>query len=227
MNEKRHINIAIDGPSGAGKSSVAKQVAKRLGIVYVDTGAMYRAIGLYVYRKGAQPTCAEQVIPLLDDINITLGYDNGEQKVFLNGEDVSTQIRQNEISMYASAVSAIPAVRAFLLDMQRDMAKNHSVVMDGRDIGTVILPNADLKIYMTASTENRAERRYLELRAKGSDISFAEVLSDMIERDKNDSSRECAPAVAADDAVLFDNTGYQLEESVEYVCSLIRDKLDV
>ncbi len=225
MNNK-HINIAIDGPSGAGKSSVAKQVAKKLGIVYVDTGAMYRAIGLYVFRKNVDPDDAERVISLLPELEITLGYTNGEQRVYLNGEDVSTQIRQNEISMYASKVSAIPKVREFLLEMQRELARKNSVIMDGRDIGTVILPNADLKIYMTASAENRAERRYLELRAKGSDISFSEVLSDMIQRDENDSKRSCAPAVAAEDAVLFDNSGYDLDQSVEYVLKLLSDRLD-
>ncbi len=226
MNKKQHINIAIDGPSGAGKSSVAKQVAKQLGIVYVDTGAMYRAIGLYVYRKGASPSDTDSVIPMLADIVITLGYENGEQRVFLNGEDVSAQIRQNEISMYASAVSAIPEVRAFLLGMQRELAAKTSVIMDGRDIGTVVLPDAELKIFMTASAENRAERRYLELRAKGFDISYEEVLSDMVKRDENDANRACAPAVAAEDAVLFDNTGYELEQSVEYVLKLVSERFD-
>ncbi len=226
MNNK-HINIAIDGPSGAGKSSVAKLVAKKLGIVYVDTGAMYRAIGLYVNRKGVAPDDTDKVISLLPEISISLGYTDGEQKIYLNSEDVSVAIRQNEISMYASKVSAIPAVRAFLLEMQRDLARKNSVIMDGRDIGTVILPNADLKIFLTASAESRAERRYLELRAKGSDITLAEVLSDMIQRDENDATRACAPAVAAEDAVLFDNSDFDLEQSVDYILKLLSDRLGI
>ncbi len=223
----KKINIAIDGPSGAGKSSVAKQVAKTLGIIYVDTGAMYRAIGLYAYRNSADPKDPDQVVPLLDRIKIELVYENGEQRVLLNGEDVSSDIRQNEISMYASAVSAIPTVRAFLLGMQRDLAANNSVIMDGRDIGTVILPDADLKIFMTASAENRAERRYLELKQKGFDTTYEQVLSDMIQRDADDKNRQVAPAVAADDAILFDNTGYTLEQSVEHVLGLVHDVMCV
>ncbi len=218
---KKHINIAIDGPSGAGKSTVSRAVAKRLGIIYVDTGAMYRSVGLYIKRSGTDPTNAESVTAQLSDIDVTIAYSDGQQHIFLNGEDVSEQIRQNEISMYASKVSAIPEVRDHLLTLQRQLARQNSVIMDGRDIGTVILPDADLKVFITATPENRAKRRYDELIEKGQNVTYEKVLADMLERDKNDSSRTVAPAVAADDAVVFDNTGYKLEESVEYIMKLI------
>ncbi|MBO7309864.1 MAG: (d)CMP kinase [Clostridia bacterium] len=216
------IRIAIDGPGGAGKSTISKAVAQKLGIVYVDTGALYRTIGLYVKSVGVDPKDREGVSRCLDDIKIELKYENGKQCVYLNGTDHGDAIRTPEMSMYASAVSAIPEVRAFLLDTQRDIAKKNSVIMDGRDIGTVILPNADVKIFLTASEECRAKRRYDELIAKGRDVKYEDVLSEMNQRDKQDSSREVAPATAAADAVLLDNTGLSFDESVEAVISLAR-----
>ena len=218
------MQIAIDGPSGAGKSSVAKAVAARLGIVYVDTGALYRTVGYYVRSRDVSRTDTDGIVACLPQISIEVRYENGAQHVYLNGEDLGDRIREPEISMYASAVSAIPAVRAFLLDTQRDIAAKNSVIMDGRDIGTVILPHADVKIFMTASDEARAERRTLELKAKGMDVRFEDVLREMRERDDNDRNREVAPAVAADDAVLLDNSGMTVEESADAVLALVREK---
>ena len=220
---KKHIQIAIDGPGGAGKSTVSKAIAARLGIVYVDTGALYRTVGYYVRTRNTDPHDREAVAALLPYINIEVKYENGAQKVYLNREDLGDKIRTPEMSMYASAVSAIPAVRAFLLDTQKDIAAKNSVIMDGRDIGTVILPNADLKIYLTASAECRARRRYDELIAKGQCVEFEDVLREMNERDKNDSSRETAPAVAASDAILFDNTGMDLESTVTRILELVNE----
>ena len=217
----RKIQIAIDGPGGAGKSTVSKAIAAKLGIVYVDTGALYRTVGYYVRSMNTDPKDAEAVAALLPNITIEVKYIDGAQRVFLNGEDLGDRIRTPEMSMYASAVSAIPAVRAFLLDTQKDIAAKNSVIMDGRDIGTVILPNADLKIYLTASAECRAKRRYDELLAKGQKVEFADVLREMNERDENDSTRATAPAVAAEDAILFDNTGMGLEETVNHIVSLV------
>ena len=218
---KKHIQIAIDGPGGAGKSTVSKAIAARLGIVYVDTGALYRTIGYYVRSRNTDPHDREAVGALLPYINIEVKYIDGTQKVYLNGEDLGDKIRTPEMSMYASAVSAIPAVRAFLLDTQKDIAAKNSVIMDGRDIGTVILPNADLKVYLTASAECRAQRRYDELVAKGQNVNFDDVLREMNERDKNDSTRDTAPAVAASDAILFDNTGLDLEQTVARILELV------
>lgn len=218
------IHIAIDGPAGAGKSTVAKALAKRLNIIYVDTGALYRTVGYHAFANKISKDDKAGIIGLLKDMNIELKYDNGTQKVFLNGEDLGDRIRLPEISMYASAVSAIPEVRAFLLDTQRSIAKQNSVVMDGRDIGTVILPNADVKIFLTASPEERARRRYEELLAKGKRVTFEEVCDDMMARDKNDLTRDVAPAVPAEDAVILDNTGFTLEESVDAVINIIRSK---
>ena len=215
------FQIAIDGPSGAGKSTVAKALAARLGIVYVDTGALYRTVGYYVRTQGADPHSAREVEALLPHIRLELRYENGAQQVYLNGEPMGDRIRTPEMSMYASAVSAIPAVRAFLLETQRAIAREHSVVMDGRDIGTVILPDADVKIYLTASDECRARRRYEELRAKGMEVDYESVLSDTRERDRNDSSRAVAPAVAAKDAIVFDNSGMQPEECVSGLMTVI------
>lgn len=215
------INVAIDGPSGAGKSTIAKAIAKKKGYIYVDTGALYRSIALWVSRCGISKEDKNSIIAELDKITLELGYDNGTQRVYLNSEDVSDEIRTPEISMYASAVSAIPEVRTFLLTLQRDMAKKHDVIMDGRDIGTVILPDATLKVFMTASPEGRAKRRYKELLEKGVSVTYEEVLSDMVERDRNDSTRSIAPAVPAEDAVFFDNTEYGIEESVDYIINLI------
>lgn len=214
------FRIAIDGPSGAGKSTVAKAVAKRLGFVQVDTGAMYRSVGLYIYRKGIQPDDADSVIPQLEAINIDLGFTDEGQRVYLNGEDVSEAIRQNEISLYASKVSAIPAVRAFLLEMQRKLAREHSVVMDGRDIGTVVLPDAELKIFQTASVRERAKRRYLELTEKGQTVDLETIRKEIEERDYNDSHRAAAPCVPADDAVIIDNSNITIEENVAMIAAL-------
>ncbi len=218
------INIAIDGPGGSGKSSVAKAVSARLGIVYVDTGALYRSIGYYVRTKNIDPKNGEAVSAVLPEIDLDIKFENGIQKVYLNGEDPGDRIRQPEISMYASAVSAIPEVRSFLLETQRSIARKNNVIMDGRDIGTVILPNADLKIFMTASEEARAMRRFKELTDKGVDVKYEDVLREMNERDKNDSSRAVAPAVPAEDAILFDNSDYDLEESINHVIKLIEEK---
>ena len=199
------MKIAIDGPSGAGKSTFAKLVAKELSLVYVDTGALYRSIGLYVNRKGVDPKDAEKVVPLLSEISLELKYSEAGQRVVLNGEDVSDLIRTPEISMCASAVSAIPAVREFLLKIQRDMVDKGDVVMDGRDIGTVIMPDADVKLFMFARPETRAKRRYAELVEKGIECDYDSILADIIQRDKNDSEREIAPAVPAEDAIMFEN----------------------
>lgn len=218
------INIAIDGPSGAGKSTLAKALAKKLGYIYVDTGALYRAIGLYVCRAGVLPEDSKKVISLLPDIDVKLAYEDGEQKVLLSGEDVGGLIRTNEISSYASKVSAIPEVRTFLLDLQRDMAKNNNVIMDGRDIGTVILPDADVKFFMTASDEARIRRRYEELREKGQDVTLEEVAAAVRERDKNDSTRKVAPAVPAEDAIFIDNSG-TFEETLAQVISIIEERI--
>lgn len=220
------IQIAIDGPGGAGKSTISKGVAAKLGIVYVDTGALYRTVGYYVRKKELDPHDRDAVGAILPEISIEVAYVDGAQHVFLNGEDLGDKIRTPEMSMYASAVSAIPSVRAFLLETQKEIARKNSVIMDGRDIGTVILPNADVKIYLTASAECRAKRRYDELVAKGQNVRFEDVLREMNERDTQDSTREIAPAQAAEDAILLDNTGMNLEESIEAVISLVREKTD-
>jgi len=219
------INIAIDGPSGAGKSTLAKALAADLGYIYVDTGAMYRAIGLYVFRCGITPTDAESVTAKLPEIKITLSYENGTQKIALNGEDVSSEIRMPDISMYASHVSAIPEVRSFLLNLQRDLAAANNVIMDGRDIGTVILPSADLKIFLTASPEARARRRYRELCERGETVTFEEVFEDMQKRDTNDSTRKVAPAIPAKDAIHLDNSELTLADTVLTVKKLLEEKV--
>lgn len=221
------MKIALDGPSGAGKSFLAKAIAKDLGIVYVDTGALYRTIGLYVKRSGVKPDDTQAVEALLPEIKLELKYVDGAQKVILCGEDVGDAIRTPEMSMYASAVSAIPAVRTFLLDIQRDIAKENSVIMDGRDIGTVIFPDAEVKIFLTASPEARAKRRYLELSKKGIQTTYEDVLEDMIIRDKNDSTRDVAPAVAAEDAVILDNSELDEPGTVAAAIEIIRLKTGV
>ena len=224
MNKTVHA-VAIDGPSGAGKSTIAKAAAARFGFIYVDTGAIYRTVGLAARRAEADPHDAAAVEPLLPGLDIRFDYGpDGSQRMYLNGEDVSAAIRTPEASMCASAVSAIPAVRAFLLDMQRDTAKTHSVVMDGRDIGTVVLPDAGLKIFLTASPEARAKRRLLELNAKGDPSTFDEVLADMIRRDEQDSHRAAAPLKAAEDAMVVDTSDMTLQESIEHVCALVRER---
>ncbi len=218
------IRIAIDGPSGSGKSTLAKAVARELGIIYVDTGALYRTVGYYVYSNGIDPKCEDAIAKVLPEINIELKHEGETQRVILNGEDLGDKIRMPEMSMYASAVSSKPAVRAFLLEMQKSLARTHSVVMDGRDIGTVIIPDADLKIFLTASNETRAKRRTLELIEKGVDAKYEDVLADMIERDKNDKNRDIAPAVPADDAIIFDNSVMTVEESVKEIVRLLNER---
>lgn len=220
------INIALDGPSGAGKSTIAKEVAKRLGYVYVDTGALYRSIGLYACRMEKKTNDAGEVVPLLDEIQLELKYTDGTQKVIMNGEDVSEAIRTPEIAMAASNVSAIPKVREFLLALQRNMAEKHNIVMDGRDIGTVILPNAQVKIFMTASAEERANRRLKEHLAKGQEISYEEILKEINERDYNDSHRAAAPLKKADDAVELDTSDLDIEGAVSAVLGIIDEKLN-
>lgn len=218
------IRVALDGPSGAGKSTVAKALSARLGLVYVDTGALYRTVGYYVRQKGADPKSEAEVTRLLPEMQVELCYRNGEQHVMLNGEDLGQKIREPEISMYASAVSALPSVRAFLLDMQRNIARHQSVVMDGRDIGTVILPDAEIKIFLSASSEARAQRRYRELTEKGISTTYEDVLRDMEERDRNDAGRAVAPAIPAADAVKMDNSHMSVEENVEAILQLIRER---
>lgn len=218
------IKIAIDGPSGAGKSTVAKALAARMGIVYVDTGALYRTVGYAAVSAGISTKDAAAIEALLPSIKVDVRYENGTQCVYLNGENLGDKIRRPEISMAASDVSAIPAVRAFLLDTQRDIAKRNSVVMDGRDIGTVILPDAEVKIFMVASPEARAERRTRELAEKGIAANYEDVLREMKERDAQDSGRAIAPAIPAPDAVHLDNSGMTIEQSVEAVIAIIEQK---
>ncbi|MBR3289893.1 MAG: (d)CMP kinase [Clostridia bacterium] len=219
------ISIAIDGPSGAGKSTVAKRLAANLGFVYVDTGALYRTVGYAAVQAGIDCGDTDAVIALLPAISVELTYVDGAQRVLLNGEDVSDRIRTPEISMAASAVSAIPAVRTFLFDTQQDMARRHNVIMDGRDIGTVVLPNAQVKIFLFASAEARAQRRYKELIEKGESVTFEDVLEDMKQRDYNDSHRAVAPLKPAPGAVMVDTTDMTLEESVAYTERCVREKL--
>lgn len=223
-----HYSVAIDGPSGAGKSTIARAASKRFGFLYVDTGAIYRTVGLAVERCHFFPGDEASVQSLLPKLDIELGYDaNGVQIELLNDEDVSGLIRTPEISKRASEVSAMPSVRAFLLGMQRSMARRHSVVMDGRDIGTVVLPDAQLKIFLTASSEKRAERRWKELTAAGRDISLEEVRREIDERDERDSKRDAAPLRKAEGAIEIDTSDMSLDESIEAVCSLISEKLGV
>lgn len=220
------VNIAIDGPSGAGKSSAAKALAKKLGYLYIDTGALYRAIGLYAIRQNvADMKKADLVSPLLKDIDVSLRFVEGEQRVYLNGEDVSGLIRTQPVAQAASDVSAHPVVRTFLLDLQRKMAAEHDVLMDGRDIGTVILPQAQVKFFLTANAAARARRRTLELQAKGIAADFDTVLREIEQRDANDSSRATAPLKTADDAVLVDNSEMDEAQTVDYMCRIIKEKL--
>ncbi len=215
------FQIAIDGPSGAGKSTLARILSEKLGFVYVDTGALYRSIGLYMRDEGIDPKDSGRVIAALPDIRLELIYREGRQHVLLNGRDVGDRIREPEISMYASAVSALPEVRAFLLDTQRNIAEKNDVIMDGRDIGTVILPHADVKIFLVSSREKRAERRCRELAEKGMPTPYEEVLADMIARDEKDATRAVAPAVAAPDAVTIDNSDLELDGLVEAALAVI------
>ncbi|MPM52906.1 Cytidylate kinase [bioreactor metagenome] len=219
------ITIAIDGPSGAGKSTIAKEVAQRLGFTYVDTGAIYRAIGLYVFRRGIDPSDEASILPLLPQIQIKITQEQDGQHIFLGDEDVSAEIRRHEMSHYASAVSAIAKVREFLLDTQRRLAADHNCIMDGRDIGTVVLPDADLKIFLTADPKDRAARRQIQLSEKGIEMPYEQVLKDLIERDQRDSTREAAPLRQAPGAILLDTTGNTKAQSVNLVEKLIREKL--
>lgn len=219
------INIAIDGPSGSGKSTLAKALAKALGYIYIDTGALYRTIGLYAARRGVSADHPEDVVPLLGDMDLQMRLEDGGNAVYLDGVRVGDEIRTSDASLYASRVSGVPAVRAFLLQTQQNIAKANNVIMDGRDIGTVILPHAQVKIYMQASDEERAKRRLAELMAKGEDVTFEKVLCDIRRRDEADSGRKIAPAKPAEDAVFLDNSTLTLEETVEAALQIIREKL--
>ncbi len=219
------INVAIDGPAGAGKSTIAKGAAAKLGYIYVDTGALYRTVALSAVRNGVLDN-TDKIVEMLGDIKVNLGFDDdGTQCVYLNGEDVSSLIRTPEISMGASKVSAIPQVREFLLDLQRDIAKNNNVIMDGRDIATVVLPNAKPKIFLTATAECRAQRRYKELVEKGENVTYEDVLADVNQRDYQDSHREIAPLKPTDESIMADTTGMILEESVEMIINIIKENI--
>lgn len=217
--------IAIDGPGGAGKSTMARALAKQLGYVYVDTGALYRAIGLYMRRLGIPTTDFDAVAGNLTGVKVRLAFRNGEQRVFLGEEDVSDAIRTQDISIAASNVSAVPQVRTFLFDLQRDLAKTNHVVMDGRDIGTVVLPHAQVKIFLTASPEERARRRYEELLEKGMEADYEQVLAELKQRDYDDSHRAIAPLVPADDSILVDSTGLTREEALQRLLKTVQEKL--
>ena len=224
----RKYSIAIDGPSGAGKSTLAKALAAKLGFLYVDTGAIYRTVGLYVARQGGDCAQESDVLPRLPEIKISMEYgEDGLQHMILNGEDVTTDIRKNEVSRYASQVSPIPGVRAFLLEMQRSMARENSVLMDGRDIGTVVLPDADLKIFLTASVEERARRRHKELLEKGQEIDFETVKQEIADRDYADTHRAVAPLKQAEDAVVVDTSELDLAGSLEALYTLVKERLDL
>ena len=218
------MKIAIDGPAGAGKSTISKAVAKKLGFIYIDTGAMYRAVGLYAFRKGIDSADKAGVVSVLDEVNITLSYNESGQQIFLNGENVSTDIRLPEISVAASNVAVIPEVRLKLVELQRELASKNDVVMDGRDIGTYVLPDAEVKIFLTASPEERANRRYKELLEKGVKTDYESVMADMLYRDKNDSEREFAPLKPAEDSIIFDNTEISAEESVDKLCEIVLER---
>lgn len=219
------INIAIDGPSGAGKSTLARKLAEKLNFIYVDTGALYRTIGLYTLRNGVAPKDAAAVEKLLPEIEVGLQFVEGEQHVYLNGEDVSSEIRVHEVSQYASLVSAIPAIRQFLFETQQNMAKKFNVIMDGRDIGTVVLPNAEVKIFLTASPEVRARRRYNELLQRGQDVDFEQVLADVIKRDDQDMNRPVAPLKPAEDSVIIDTSEFTFEESLDVLYRAIKERI--
>lgn len=225
MTDRKYA-VAIDGPSGAGKSTLARALAKELGILYVDTGAIYRSVGLFVCRRGVDPRDAGAVAALLDEVKVEMRYgEDGLQHMLLNGEDVTKEIRLPEISMYASHVSAIPAVRAFLLEMQRSLARENSVIMDGRDIGTVVLPDADVKIFLTASAEERARRRCLELQERGTPQDMETILREIIERDHNDAHRAVSPLRPASDAICVDTTDLDFAQSCERLLEEIRRRV--
>lgn len=215
-------NVAIDGPAGAGKSTVAKRVAKELGFVYVDTGAMYRALAVFFLQNGLQPEDTEKIAKICKEAEVSIGYEDGVQQVYLNGENVTHKLREEAVGNMASVSSAIPEVRAQLLELQRGLAKTRDVVMDGRDIGTNILPNADAKVYLTASVETRANRRYKELQEKGVDCNLADIAHDIEERDTRDMNREIAPLKQAEDAVYLDSSDMTIEEVVNAIKALCR-----
>lgn len=221
----QYHSIAIDGPSGAGKSTIAKQLAKELGFVYVDTGAMYRTIGLFAAQQGVDPADPDGVSGLLPRLSMDLAYQNGEQRMLLNGKDVSQDIRTEQASRYASQISAIPQVRGFLLEFQRGFAARNNILMDGRDIGTVVLPTAEVKIFLTASPEARAKRRYAEQISRGENVTLDAVLAAIQARDEADTTRSAAPLKAAPDAVVVDTTALSLEASVHAIQSIIKEKL--
>ncbi len=222
----KNVSVAIDGPAGAGKSTISKVVAKKLGLIYVDTGAMYRAVALYAIQNAMDTKNVDGALEAsLDKISIDIAYQDGEQHIFLNGEDVSGLIRTPEVSMGASNVATLPCVRLKLVELQREIAKKQSVIMDGRDIGTYVLPDADIKIFLTASVEARAKRRHKELIEKGTSVSYEEVLLDMQKRDLNDSTRAFAPLKQADDAVLIDTTEYDFDASVNKILSHIKENM--
>ena len=219
-------SVAIDGPAGAGKSTLAKEAAKALGFLYVDTGAIYRTVALKALRANADPADPAQVVPLLEGLNIVMDYGpTGEQRMFLEGEDVSAAIREHQVSGLASKVAAIPEVRAFLLDFQRKQAREHNVLMDGRDIGTVVLPNADVKIFLTAAPEERARRRVRDLELRGQQADFDTILQDIIQRDEQDRNRAIAPLKQAEDAILLDTTKLNLAESLDALISAIKERI--
>ena len=219
------VSIAIDGPSGAGKSTISRIVASEIGFIYVDTGALYRAIGIYALHCGIDPKDADGVASLLNKIEVKLSFVDGEQRVILNGQDVSEDIRTAAASMAASDVSAISVVRDFLFELQQSIARGSNVVMDGRDIGTVVLPNSQIKIFLTASAEDRARRRYEEMKQKGQDVFYKDVLDDLVRRDYNDSNREICPLRPASDSIIVDTTDHTLEQAVEKLTTLIKGKL--
>ena len=217
----KFVSIAIDGPAGAGKSTMARACAQALGYLYVDTGAIYRTVGYYMRLMGVGPKDKDGIARLIDEVNIDIRYEDGVQHMILNGADVTGEIRTPEMSMYASGVSAQPCVRAFLLDMQRQLARTHSVVMDGRDIGTVVFPNAELKIFMTADPAIRAQRRYAELTGKGEQVTLEEVMQNLLERDHADQTRAISPLRKADDAIVLDNSFMTIGEELEWALELI------
>ena len=221
------ISVAIDGPAGAGKSTIAKLVSKELGFIYIDTGALYRSIGYFVLKNGGDIDNSESVISFLPKIEVELKFIDGVQHVFVNGEDVSDKIRTEEVSQAASKVSAIPKVREFLLELQRSFAKKYNVVMDGRDIGTVVLPNANVKIFLTASAEVRANRRYKEQIERGLDVDYDSILNDIKERDFRDENREIAPLKCAEDGVYLDSSDFSIEQNVAAVLKIIKEKGEV
>ena len=226
MSAKSTIQIAIDGPAGAGKSTIAKVVAKKLGFIYIDTGAMYRAVALKAIQENVDTLDREKVVGLLDDIKIDIEYTENGQVIYLNGEDVTEKIRTPEVSVGSSNVATIPEVRLKLVELQRKLASEHNVIMDGRDIGTYVLPNANIKIFLTASVEERAKRRYEEMQMKNSSCTFEEVLKDIQYRDQNDSSRSFAPLQKAEDAIVLDTTGNTLEKSIDCVLKIIKERLE-